>query len=288
MTLTATARPSRSSVDLYTAPIAPRPITITVAGKTKTYGDADPNLTWGITGGSLVGSDQFTGGLTRAAGENVGSYPISSTLALSTNYALTVVPGSLSITPRRITVTADNKTKVFGTAYPALTYQVAGLVNNDQLTGSLTRTAGEAVASYDILQGSVTGGNNYNIDYTKGTLTITAWTLGGFFQPVDMGGTLNTVKAGSTVPLKFTVLAGATPKTTLDAVKSFTVSGVACPATAGQDEVEITTTGGTTLRYDATAGQFVQNYQTSKTIGCYRATMTTQDGSTIIAFFMTR
>jgi hypothetical protein len=71
-------------------------------------------------------------------------------------------------------------------------------------------------------------------------------------------------------------------------VRSFTVSGVACPATATQDEVEITTTGGTTLRYDATAGQFIQNYQTSKTLGCYRATMTTRDGSTIVAFFRTR
>jgi predicted phage gp36 major capsid-like protein len=51
-----------------------------------------------------------------------------------------------------------------------------------------------------------------NTSTASSTYTVLAWTLGGFFQPVDMGGVVNTVKAGSTVPLKFTVLAGSTPR----------------------------------------------------------------------------
>jgi hypothetical protein len=50
-------------------------------------------------------------------------------------------------------------------------------------------------------------------------------------------------------------------------------------------------TGGTVLRYDATGGQFIQNWQTPKGTGsdlCYRATVTTKDGSTITAFFKVR
>jgi hypothetical protein len=118
------------------------------------------------------------------------------------------------------------------------------------------------------------------------TYTVKAWTLSGFYQPVDMGGVLNTVKAGSTVPLKFEMFRGATEIADTAAVKSFTTAKTDCAATAPTDDIEVVTTGGTTLRYDSVAGQFVQNWQTPKAPGtCYRTTMTAQDGSTIVAFF---
>ncbi|HSJ88383.1 MAG TPA: PxKF domain-containing protein, partial [Anaerolineales bacterium] len=45
-------------------------------------------------------------------------------------------------------------------------------------------------------------------------------------------------------------------------------------------------TGGTALRYDTTAGQFVYNWKTPSTANkCYRVTLTTNDLSTIIAYF---
>jgi hypothetical protein len=60
----------------------------------------------------------------------------------------------------------------------------------------------------------------------------------------------------------------------------------ACSLTAPTDDIESTTTGGTSLRYDATAGQFVQNWQTTGKAGtCYRVTMTTLDGSSLVAYF---
>ena len=75
--------------------------------------------------GTLVYTDAFSGALTRAAGENVGTYAINQgTLALSANYTLTYVGANLTITPRPITVTADAKTKVYGDADPALTYHI--------------------------------------------------------------------------------------------------------------------------------------------------------------------
>ena len=40
------------------------------------------------------------------------------------------------------------------------------------------------------------------------TYTVQKWTLKGFYPPVDMNGVVNTVKGGSTVPLKFEVFAG--------------------------------------------------------------------------------
>jgi hypothetical protein len=53
------------------------------------------------------------------------------------------------------------------------------------------------------------------------------------------------------------------------------------------DDIDLVTTGGTSLRYDSTAGQFVQNWQTPKKAGaCYTVTMTTDDGSEISANFI--
>lgn len=118
--------------------------------------------------------------------------------------------------------------------------------------------------------------------------TVLAWTDTGFRAPVNMGPVLNTVKAGSTVPLKFNVYAGPAELTDTAVVRSFTSKQVSCTAltTTVTDPVEVTSTGGTSLRYDATGGQFVQNWKTpTQTGGCYVVTMTTQDGSQLGASF---
>ena len=116
--------------------------------------------------------------------------------------------------------------------------------------------------------------------------TVLAWDLRGFYQPVDMNGVYNVVKNGSTVPLKFEIFAGSTELTDIAYVKSLTYALTACSTTATTDEIETTATGGTVLRYDATSGQFIFNWKTPNTAGkCYRVTMTTQDGSTLVAYF---
>src|SRR4029453_10125934 len=96
-----------------------RPVTVTADARTKVYGDADPALTYQVTSGSLVGEDVFTGGLSRDAGENVGTYAIhQGTLTLGTNYNLTFVGANLTINKRAIAVAADAQTKVYGEADP--------------------------------------------------------------------------------------------------------------------------------------------------------------------------
>src|SRR5207237_9841619 len=52
-----------------TLAIAARAVTITADPNSKTYGDADPALTYQLTSGTLAYSDAFTGALTRDAGE---------------------------------------------------------------------------------------------------------------------------------------------------------------------------------------------------------------------------
>ncbi|HCF5693350.1 TPA: two-partner secretion system adhesin CdrA [Pseudomonas aeruginosa] len=152
-------------------------------GKTKVYGDADPSLTYQVSGlknGDSAGSI-LTGGLNRAAGENVGVYGINQgDLALNSgNYDLSYQGNNLTITKALLNVIADAKTKVYGDADPALTYQVSGLKNGDTAGavlngGSLSRVAGENVGVYGINQGGlglVSG--NYDLAYQGNNLTIT-------------------------------------------------------------------------------------------------------------------
>jgi hypothetical protein len=77
--------------------IIPLPVTVTAAAKTKGYGSLDPVLTY--TSSGLLGTDAFTGSLTRAAGEVVGSYNILiGTLSAGSNYSISYVGASLAIT----------------------------------------------------------------------------------------------------------------------------------------------------------------------------------------------
>ncbi|WP_164081783.1 MBG domain-containing protein, partial [Stenotrophomonas maltophilia] len=56
--------------------VTQRAITVTADTLSRTYGDANPALTWQLTSGSLVNGDSLTGSLaTPATGtSNVGSY----------------------------------------------------------------------------------------------------------------------------------------------------------------------------------------------------------------------
>jgi len=190
--------------------INPRPIEVTADGKSKVYGDADPGLTYQKTDGTLVEGDNFTGALTRVAGEDVGSYTIEQgTLALSTNYDLTYVPASLAITAKPITVTADPKTKVYGDADPVFTYTYPpdGLEFDDSFAGLLGRAAGEDVGSYAINIGTLNildgnDGDNYDLSFVPVNLTITA-------KPITVTATPQTKVYGETDPtLSYTYTPG--------------------------------------------------------------------------------
>ncbi|WP_158798400.1 MBG domain-containing protein [Pedobacter sp. L105] len=159
-------------------------ITVTADEKSKTYGDADPALTYVITSGALASADTFTGTLTRTAGENVNTYAITQgSLALNSNYVLTYAGANLSIVKRALTITADNKTKIQGTANPPLTASYSGFVNgdtNDQLTTqpnlSTTAVLSSSANTYPITVNGAAS-TNYTINYVPGILTVTGSVL---------------------------------------------------------------------------------------------------------------
>lgn len=65
------------------------------------------------------------------------------------------------------------------------------------------------------------------------------------------------------------MFAGSTELTDVTVVDAFTVKKVSCTTFNGEpiEDIELTMTGGTVLRYDWAAGQFIQNWQTPKGAG---------------------
>lgn len=170
--------------------------------------------------------------------------------------------------------------------------------------GPTSCTAEDATSGFDHCDisggGSTVGSHSYTATaYDKAGNQATkelhyivlAWTLSGFYQPVDMGSIVNTVKAGSTVPFKFEIFAGNTEltSTTFDSkpIGTFSATKVDCTSGTSADAIEVTSTGGTSFRYDTTAGQFLYNWQTPKAGAgsCYDVTFTTLDGSSLTAHF---
>ncbi|HCU2064676.1 MBG domain-containing protein [Pseudomonas aeruginosa] len=163
--------------------VTPAQLIVSADAKTKVYGDADPTLTYQVSGlkNSDTAAGVLSGNLGRVAGENVGNYGIlQGGLGLNTaNYTLSYVGNDLRITPAQLNVIADAKTKVYGDLDPALTYQVSGLKRGDTAGavlngGSLSRLAGENVGVYGINQGGLgLVSSNYTLNYQGNNLTIT-------------------------------------------------------------------------------------------------------------------
>ncbi len=158
-----------------------RPITITAEDKEITYGDEVGELPYTITG--EVADGDSAGDTTLAVdGEendnghyNAGEYDIIiGELSLDENdYDITYEPATLIVNQKEITVIADDKTKEERKPDPRLTYTVDGLLDDDKLSGRLTREPGEAPGEYEIQQGTLVSDDNYIITYIPGTLTIT-------------------------------------------------------------------------------------------------------------------
>lgn len=126
---------------------------------------------------------------------------------------------------------------------------------------------------------------SYVIKLTRKAV-VPPWEFRGFNAPVDMGGVWNTVKGGSTVPLKFEMFNQGVEITDTAMVKSFTATSVQCPgAGTPTADVEFLTTGGTQLSYQD--GLFLQKWHTPKQPGsCIQVVTTALDGSQLTARFM--
>jgi hypothetical protein len=173
------------STGTFTQNVSPARLTITPnPSQSKVYGAALPVLTYVPTG--FVNGDSaslVTGGLgtLATAASPVGNYAFTlGTLSAGNNYALVLAtnPPTFAVTPKALTITANNQSKVYGATLPALTVSYSGFVNGDTAaslttapTLTTTATVSSPVGSYPItVSGAVAG--NYTISYVTGSLTV--------------------------------------------------------------------------------------------------------------------
>ncbi len=161
--------------------VTPRPITVTADAQSRTYGDANPALTYVVGGRGLVNGDALTGALATVAttASGVGAYAITrGTLAASANYAVTYRGADL-------TVTALDAGKTAGASDPDLTSTIlsGGLVGGDAFSGTLSRQPGEAAGILPIEQSALPLGPNYVVTFIGGRFTITSAPIGPAIAP---------------------------------------------------------------------------------------------------------
>src|SRR6202030_741966 len=128
-----------------TLTVTPAALIVTANNQTKAYGAANPALT--VSYGGFVNGDTAaslttpaTAATTATTASAVGTYPITASGATSANYTISYVPGTLTVNPVSLTVTANDQTKAYGAANPLLTVSYSGFVNGDT-AASLTTPA---------------------------------------------------------------------------------------------------------------------------------------------------
>ncbi|GLK25672.1 PxKF domain-containing protein [Microbacterium thalassium] len=231
------------------------------------------------SGGEFVGDLGENGSMTweRPAGVGAGDYVLN--VAYAQNEVNTGHPYNTDVVTRFIDTTeagGDTTRSPYRNNY---TWDGFWAVTSD-----LTLTTDDGALTFDRSDGWAP-----NVDWlslsplTQGTTVITH-----FAQPVKSDGSMTTVKAGKTVPLKFEAFADGVEVTDPEQV-SLTIVEVACDTgeIVGDDIAASSAPGQTVLRYDEAAGQFVYNWKAPAPAGkCYQATATVAGGGSMTALFM--
>jgi hypothetical protein len=162
--------------------VTPKIVSVSADVLRKTYGNVDPSeFTY-----SASYNAPFSGALTRDPGEDVGSYRIrQGSLTAGANFSISLIEVDFSILKKRLSITADNRTKAFGQTLTLgagqTGFTTSEMVGTDKIdTVTITASGGteanDPAGTYDLTPSAPVGQNfatgNYDIYYTLGTLTV--------------------------------------------------------------------------------------------------------------------
>ena len=276
--------------------------TITVGEKVYD-GSTSASVTTGQTGkitGDTVNVDANGAAF---ASKDVGTHDVTASLSLSGtdagNYTVNSsasTTGTITAKALAATFTASNKEYDGTRTAKILTSTLgAGVVTGEAVTldssaatatfaDALVGTAKTVTAAGFALAGTDKG--NYSLNVGTTTADITAWKFSGLRQPVDGSGVLNRAKAGSAIPVKFS-LAG-NKGLNIFAAGSPSTKQISCLSSAVVDDIELTVTANASgLQYDAAADQYNYVWKTASTWAgtCRQLTVSFKDGTITTANF---
>lgn len=145
--------------------VMPRKVTVTAQDASKTYGEADPELAYTVSKGSLVEGESLAGiSVTRQEGEDVreGGYTLSAAAeeGSNPNYALTFKTGTFTIKPKTVGIAWSNTEFVYDGEIHVSTATATGVVDGDDVALTVkgaARKAGEHAATVTGIQGDDAG-----------------------------------------------------------------------------------------------------------------------------------
>ena len=181
-----------STSSTVTQVITPAPLTITANNVTVTYGDTLPSLSVSYSG--LVNGDTPTtfstapneapAVSTMAGAIHAGTYTITASGAVDSNYSITYVPGTLTINPYAFSYTIADDSHVYGSTdtFSTLAGTIATGVNGEYLDiaySSAGNTVTADVGSDSPITGALSDGtglaSDYSVTLTSGNLTVTPY-----------------------------------------------------------------------------------------------------------------
>lgn len=151
-------------------------VTVTVKDTKRTYGDANPNFNYEVSGGTLQGTPEIS--CTATATSPVGNYDIVASLGTVTNPNVIFVAGKLTVEKATIEVTVDDCERSMEEPNPTFTLHYSGFKNGEDESvftqlpvATTTATSSSQPGEYEI---TISGGEaqNYAFTYVPGTLTV--------------------------------------------------------------------------------------------------------------------
>ncbi len=164
--------------------VTPATLTVTADSVMRGYGAANPAI--GATYSGFVNGDTMAALSAAAVGasgatsaSNVGTYATTASGAAASNYSMQYEPGVLTVNPAVLAVSADNVSRLYGSANPAFAVSYSGFVNGETATALASpataasgATSASGVGQYAIVAGGAAA-SNYVFTYQDGVLNVT-------------------------------------------------------------------------------------------------------------------
>ncbi len=195
--------------------------------QSRPYGQPNPPFT--VTYSGFVNGDDariitglLSGSTPAQTNSPVGVYPIQVSGQAAPNYAISYLPGRLTIGPAPLLVAANDTNRAYGQPNPPFTATFIGLANNDDpatlgqgLVFSTSADTNSPVGIYAIVPGGLIA-TNYTLTYSNGTLEVRPFVMvvtpdsqrrsyGASNPPLT--GTFTGVQNGDNITVTFSTLA---------------------------------------------------------------------------------